>query len=151
MKDIILQLAGAFFGSLGFSILYNIKKDKLFYAAFGGFLVWAIYLGLDPLTKSDAVRYLIATFFVTFYAELMARKKKTPATLFLVPATIPLIPGGSLYYTMLALTQGNREVFYERGMYTLRLAGAIACGILLAMTVWRVVALLTRLEYMQKR
>ena len=151
MKEIFWQLAGAFFGSLGFSILYNIKRDKLFPAAFGGFLSWGIYLLFAPLQLSDAVRYLIATFFVTLYAELMARKMKTPATLFLVPATIPLIPGGSLYYTMQALTMGNREEFYERGVYTLLLAGAIAGGILLAMTAWRIVARLTKFEYMQKR
>lgn len=143
----LIQLAMAFLGSLGFAGIFNIKRDKLFSAAFGGFLSWGIYLFTGILTTSDALRYFVASFAFTIYAEIMARYKKTPATLFLVPAAIPLIPGGSLYTTMRYAVEGQREACTHQAVYTLILAGSIACGILCAMTVWTVVQGVLRKEF----
>ncbi|MBQ1965266.1 MAG: threonine/serine exporter family protein, partial [Clostridia bacterium] len=39
-------------------------------------------------------------FSMSVYAGIMARVLKTPATTFITTSLIPLIPGGSLYYTM---------------------------------------------------
>jgi uncharacterized membrane protein YjjB (DUF3815 family) len=134
-----IQLLTAFLGSLAFAGIFNIKKDKLFPAAFGGLLAWGIYLALGRIMAGDALRYLVASLSLTIYAEIMARIMKTPTTLFIVPATIPLIPGGSLYTTMRYAVQGYSTIAVRQSIYTAQLAGAIACGIIIAMTLWAII------------
>ena len=142
--EIVIQLLAAFCGSLGFAVLFHMKKDKLFSAAFGGFLGWAAYLLAGFLSESDVFRYFLASVFFTLYSEIMARRRHTPTTIFVVPAAIPLIPGGSLYETMRYMVQGNQEMFQTQGIHTILLAGAIAFGILCGMTLWTLVALLAK-------
>jgi uncharacterized membrane protein YjjB (DUF3815 family) len=134
----LIQLLTAFLGSLAFAGVFNIERNKLFPAAFGGLLSWGIYLLLGNFLPGDALRYLIASFSLTIYAEIMARIMKTPTTLFVVPATIPLIPGGSLYTTMRLAVQGYSALSIQQGIYTAQLAGAIAGGIIVAMAVWAI-------------
>jgi uncharacterized membrane protein YjjB (DUF3815 family) len=134
----IIQLFTAFLGSLAFAGIFNVKPDKLFPAAFGGFLSWGIYLILSDFLWGDALCYFAASFALTIYAEIMARAMKTPTTVFIVPATIPLIPGGSLYTTMRYAVQGLSRFCFHQGIYTAQLAGAIACGIIIAMTFWTI-------------
>ena len=43
MREII-QLVVSFTGSLGFAALFNIHGKKLWFAALGGCLSWAVYL-----------------------------------------------------------------------------------------------------------
>ena len=64
-------------------------------------------------------------------SELLARRMKTPVTTFLICALIPLVPGGGMYYTMLAIIQGNTMSALETGIHTLGCAGALALGIAL--------------------
>lgn len=130
-----IQLLTAFLGSLGFALLFNVRGNKLLPASLGGLLSWGVYLLAGLFTASDPLRYLIASITFTLYAEILARVLKTPATLFLVSAAIPLIPGGSLYRTMEYAMQGDSASFGVWGLATLLLAASIAAGILLTMAV----------------
>ena len=67
--------------------------------------------------------------FAVIYAEVLARSLKTPATLFVVPAILPLVPGGSLYYTMEIAVHNRMEAARSFGQQTLVAALAIAAGI----------------------
>lgn len=133
-----IQIVTAFVGSLGFSLLFNVRRDRLFPAAFGGLLAWGVYLLLGPLVAWDVPRFFIASLALTLYAEIMARVKKSPATVFLVSASIPLIPGGSLYTTMQYAVSAQWAEFTSQGMNTLLLAGAIAGGMLCMMGILHV-------------
>ena len=86
----------------------------------------------------DVPRFFIASLALTLYAEIMARVKKSPATVFLVSASIPLIPGGSLYTTMQYAVSAQWAEFTSQGMNTLLLAGAIAGGMLCMMGILHV-------------
>jgi len=147
----IIQLAAAFAGSLGFAGIFNIKRDKLLPTAFGGLLAWSIYLLAGLFMNGDVPRYFTAAVVLTIYAEIMARIKKTPATLFVVIAAIPLIPGGSLYTTMRYAIEGRQAECFGQAVFTLLLAAAIACGILCAMTLWTILEKSTRFEIMKKQ
>ena len=98
--DNVLQLAAAFSGSMGFALLFQVRRGKLLLASLGGLLAWAVYLALGPVISSDVPRFFIASVVLTIYGEILARVVKCPATLFLVTAAVPLIPGGSLNHTM---------------------------------------------------
>lgn len=135
----VIQLFAALSGSIGFAMLFNIKRDKLFVAGLGGFLSWGVYLLAGIWLNSDPIRFFIASITLTFYSEVFAKIKKTPATIFLVTAAIPLIPGGSLYHTMSYAVAGNWEKFATQGTETILLAVAIAIGMLCGLSVLRTV------------
>ena len=129
MKTALIQLLTAFVSSLGFSMLFGLRRRFLPYAALGGLLCWGIYLGMDAWTHREFLSCLVAASFAVVYAELLARRLKTPATLFVVPAILPLLPGGSLYYTMENVVHGRLEEARSYGTQTLVVALAIAAGI----------------------
>ncbi len=123
------QIVAAFIGALGFAILYNIRGKKLAFAALGGILSWGLFLLLGLIIESEPIRYFIVSAAVTFYSEIMARVLRTPTTTFITTALIPLIPGGSLYYTIANAFEGNIENFLQNGVITLKLAIALALGV----------------------
>ena len=130
----LIQLITAFLGSLGFAMLFNIRKDKLLLCSLGGLLAWSVYLSAGFLSGNDVIRYFLASIVFTIYAEIMARIKKTPATIFIVSAAIPLIPGGYLYETMQYVMLHDWASFSAKGLTTLLLAFAIVAGMLVAVT-----------------
>ncbi len=129
----ILQIFTGFIGSFGFAILFNIRGKKLLMAALGGFLSWAIFVLVGYCgVENEPIRYFMVAAAITAYAELMARLYKTPTTTFIMTALIPLIPGSSLYYTMVYAFNSNLERFIDKAIYTLQLSVSLALGIMLA-------------------
>ena len=92
-----VQILSSFIGALGFSILFNMRGKKLFFAGLGGFVSWTVYLVLASMTTSTFLPNLAASMAATIYAEVLARLSKSPATIFLIGAIIPLVPGALLY------------------------------------------------------
>ena len=70
MREII-QLVVSFTGSLGFAALFNIHGKKLWFAALGGCLSWAVYLAVEFITPSPYVCGFWSTVAITLYAECM--------------------------------------------------------------------------------
>ena len=132
-----IQLLGAFVAGIGFSLIFNIHGPGILICAAGGVLTWGVYLITCTLSGNDILGYFIASLLASLYSELMARIRKYPAISYLVVSIFPLIPGASVYYTVNHAVRGEMESFTSRGMHTLAIAGAIAVGILLISTVFR--------------
>ena len=137
MGDMILQLTTAFVGSLGFAMLFHVKKERLLLASLGGLLAWGVYLLVGQMSDQEVVRYFVASVVLTVYAETLARLVKCPATLFIVTASIPLSPGGSLYRTMQYFMLNDLEAFSLQALTTVLLAVAIAAGMLLPTAIFQ--------------
>ena len=129
MKAIAVQLITAFIGSFGFSLLFRLHRKHLLIASFGGMLTWGVYLLINSTLKDPFFANLISSIFAVSAAEGLAHWRKSPATVFLIPAIIPLIPGGALYYTMSYLVQNNMQMVAYYGHQVLISAFAIAAGI----------------------
>lgn len=137
--EYIIQLVTAFTGSFGFAVLFHVRREKLLLAGLGGLLAWAVYLLMGCIVADDVPRFFVASVSLTIYAEILARLVKCPATLFLVTAAIPLIPGGSLYNTMRYFMTGDFAACSAQGLNTLLLAVAIAVGMLFPMSLFQLV------------
>ena len=135
----VLQLAAAFSGSLGFALLFQVRRGKLLLASLGGLLAWAVYLALGSMIPQDVPRFFIASVVLTIYGEILARVVKCPATLFLVTAAVPLIPGGSLYHTMRYFVAGDFAACSAQGLNTLLLALAIAAGMIVPTSLFQLI------------
>ena len=129
MKEILLQLAGAYLGALGFSLLFGLHKRHLFLAALGGMMSWGVRLLVQAFVPISFLSDLAASVFAVAFSELMAHWRKCPATLFVVPAIIPLVPGSSLYYAMSCAVRNDLSTAHQYAQETLISALAIAAGI----------------------
>lgn len=131
-----VMVVTAMIGTVGYCLLFNIKKDKILYGCIGGTLSIVVYCICEEMAVSLLVQHIIAAAIATLYAELMARFVKAPATVFLLPAVIPLAPGGKLYYTMRAIVDGDNEQVGILGRETAYIALGIAIGIVLVSLVF---------------
>ena len=150
MSEEILQLFMSFFISLGFGFLYNLRGKKLIFGALGGALSWTVYLLMDQPGYSEAFRYFVVSFSLAIYAEVLARMIKTPATTFLIPSLIPLVPGGSLYHTMRYGLNKRWYLCTTQAMYTLKLSLALALGIVAVLSVLGVINVLLNRNWYRK-
>ena len=124
----IVQVISALIGSIGFAVFFNMKGKQIMLAGAGGAATWIVYLLCQQQIEGYFVPYFIASIFVAVYAEIMARMNRAPATIFLTAAAVPLIPGGSLYYTMAGLVNGDQALFAESGASAVTIALAISLG-----------------------
>jgi len=133
----MMQWFWAFLGSLGFSLLYNVRGKNVFLAALSGMLGWMVYSFASPRFSNEFLSYFLAAMVVTLSAEAFARWQKAPATTFLIAGIIPLVPGKALFYTMRAAVGAQRGYFLAHGALTLSIALAIAAGIMAASSLMR--------------
>lgn len=133
-----VKLIGAFFAGAALSVAFQIPKKYFVSAGLTAAIGWATYLITTALGWNMIWANYTATLFIAFTAQLLARKKRVPATMFLIPGIIPIVPGGGMYriiFSMLYETSAEASAhFYE----TLLMAGAIAMGIFTVDTFFRI-------------
>lgn len=139
MQEIVMELIMAFLASMGFAIVFRLRKEFLFSASLGGLLSWGIYLICLAKMRHIFVACLIASAFSALYAEIIARILGAPAVFFFISAVVPLIPGSTLYYTMSSVVQGEWKEAVYYGTLTAQYALAIAAGLSLVWTFWIVI------------
>ena len=133
------QAAAVFVGCCGFCILFNVHGRGLVLCIIGGVAAWMVYLLCGALGCDVYAANLFAAVFAALYAEIMARVRKCPATPYLVIATIPMLPGAGVYYTMSLGLEGSMMASVAKGLQTIGIAGSLAVGILLVSTVFRLI------------
>ena len=121
----------SFLASLGFAVLFNVPKNRLFYAALAGGIGGAAYSIALYLGTTETVSLLYASIFLSLASEIMARILRCPSTMFLISALIPFVPGGGAYYTVLSLIEKNNDMALYHGLNTITQAGAIVLGCVL--------------------
>jgi Uncharacterized conserved protein len=125
LKDFFICIAAVVF----YSMLMNLPKNLIVYASVISGIGYVIYDLLKHFAENEIFGYFIATLVIAVFGEAMARIKKTPSTLFVFPAIIPLVPGIGLYQTMLHLVRNEYEAAVSQGVQTVFIAGAMAVSI----------------------
>lgn len=132
-----VQLLAGFVSTIAFAYLFRVPKEQVLRCGIAGGVGWAVYL----LTKDHVGEIggmFIAATTVAVFSEILARQWKQPVVIFLIPGVIPLVPGGKAYLTMLSFLQNEYLEGLELLVSTVFLAGAVAAGIILASSVFRV-------------
>ena len=126
----IVELISSFFGSLGFGMVFNVRRGNLFSVALGGLLVCGTHLlCFEYLHFSLFLSSLVAGAVCQVFSEIMARISKSPATIFYITSLIPLIPGGALFRTMDAAVEKDFSLFRLYGIQTIHITLGLAIGI----------------------
>ena len=138
----IQQIMICMVGCLGFAVIFNIHGPGMLLCALGGCIAWAVYLVARELGCGDILANFFAALAAALYAEIMARIRKSPAISYLVVSIFPMLPGAGIYYTMSHLVSRDMASFSQVGMHTIAVAGALAVGILMISTIFRVMIFL---------
>jgi uncharacterized membrane protein YjjB (DUF3815 family) len=133
----VVQCLAAMIGCYGFAILFNIHGPGALLCVLGGTLTWAVYLAVLEISGNSIGAFFWSSLFASFYSEIMARIRKYPAISYLCVSIFPLLPGAGVYYTMNYAVRGDMTAFAIQGMDTAATAGAMAVGIVLAATGFR--------------
>ena len=65
LQKYIIQVIAAGLGAGGYSILFNIRRDKLLFASAGGSLAWIIYILASQFTANAFITNMLASAFAT--------------------------------------------------------------------------------------
>lgn len=139
MLEGLIQIIMAVFGSVGFAVLFNVKRDKLSMIGFGGGLSWICYLFFYSYNANKVISLFITSLILGMFAEIIARRIGSPVIVILVPVLIPLIPGGDLYYTMYNLVSDNMDSFIYYLELVIKEAAAISFGIIIVTSVMQII------------
>ena len=114
------------------AILLNIERKKAFAAALGGGLSWMVYELALLSTANLPISLFLGSMMMGLYSEVLARRLKSPATIFYIPGFVPLVPGSNVYYSVLAAVQGQTDEAINQFLNTIIYSAAIALGLIIA-------------------
>lgn len=142
--EFLNHLFFSFISTLGFTIMFNIPKNQIIRASIIGSTGWLIFHFYSTQSNSPIIAAFWGALAVGILGELLARIKKQPATIFIIPGIIPLVPGAGMYYTMYYLVQNELVDAAKIGIETFMIALSIAIGIILATSVSKILKKPTR-------
>ena len=130
-----MEVLAATFSTFFFGVIFSLTGKKLIYSSFAGGLGWYTYLlFFKEIGYSKTASYLVSAMVITIFAEIISRLKRTTVTTTLIPALIPLVPGGGIYYTMSFFVENRLPEAFEKGRETIFLTVALSVGIFLIST-----------------
>lgn len=144
MEEILIS----FIATFSFALIFHVPKKALFIGALMGCISLFIYRILPTYEVSFFLATALASFLSGVFAYFFAKKLKIPAICFTIPAIIPLVPGSKAYFSMVAFVEKDYLVGLELGTETLFQAGAIAAGLMFALSIYsfRKGGIITRYE-----
>ena len=135
----------SFVATAAFGVLFQAPKRTLWMCGLVGAVGWCVYKYLlVDLAYTSFYANLIATVALTVLGEIFARTSREPATIYIATGVIPLVPGLGLYNGM------NKIIMhaYEQGGDILITAAtdsmAIALGIMMVASIFRVMRMKKR-------
>lgn len=135
--NIAIVLIASTVGTMGIILQFGIEKRVIIFALISSILCCAAYEISLELGCGLFAASLIASAVSAAYSDFFAHFVKVPATVLIIPAIVPLVPGGSLYYTMYCALNSDMDGFASYGINALKIAAGLAIGVILVTAVSR--------------
>ncbi|WP_018924743.1 threonine/serine exporter family protein [Salsuginibacillus kocurii] len=133
-----LEIILCFIATASFAVIFNVPARLVWIGGCIGIASWYSYSFLPILGVIPVFAAASAAFIAAFLSHLLARFLHVPVTTFAIPGVIPLVPGGRAYSTMLAFVEEDYLNGLERGIETILQAGAIAAGMVFALSIFSI-------------
>lgn len=129
----------SFIAAAEFAILFQAPKKSLPVSGVIGAVGWVVYIYIRKDLNYDSFYAMFAaTVSLSLLSELAARIFKQPVTVFVIPGIIPIVPGLGMYKGMAAIIENNYDTGVNILITTVMDASAIALGMMLMTSVFRV-------------
>lgn len=126
IKDFIL----AFVATIGFAIIFEVKKKNLLYVGACGGIGWIVYIFMLNF-YGIFISTFISSLTIVILARIFAKLCKTPTLIFYIPGIFPIVPGAGIYNTAYSIVINN---FADAKMYGLNTIKT-SCAIVLAIAI----------------
>ena len=128
----LIQFIAAIMSTVGFALVFSVPLKTLVVSAINGGFGWVIFKYVIDTTGSKYIAVFLSALSITFVSEMLARRLRYPASVFIIPGIINLVPGEGIYNTMGYFVNNQTELAIESFYSTIVVAGSISFGILLA-------------------
>lgn len=135
IKEILFCTLGSIFFAFGMKV----PKNCILYVAVGSLITASCEIGLSSY-YGELITCCTAMICLVIFCEMIARIKKIPTTIILMPSTIPLLPGSSIYYAMLYAITGANEKFFEYTKSTILTGLGISLGAVIATVIIKILS-----------
>ncbi len=130
--ELLINIAFAYLASAGFALTINVPRRVINLAGISGVTSWIIYWLAMRASMGRLLSNLLGSFAIGILGIVFARMKKCPATVFYIPAIVPLVPGVPAYQAVRELTSGNLRGANDAVLRVIIVTGSIALGMLLS-------------------
>lgn len=136
----IAALIASAVGAIAFAFLIRAPAREAPFGGIAAAFAGGSYWLAGHLGAGTTASVFVAALAVSAASEILARIRRVPASVFLTPGLIPLVPGLLAYGTMYDFVRGRTLAGIEMAVKTLLWAGALGLGIVLVVTVARMTA-----------
>ncbi|WP_096186166.1 threonine/serine exporter family protein [Evansella halocellulosilytica] len=134
--QLLIELIITFFAIISFGVIFSVPKRALLIGGSIGMVTWGVLQFGLTFAASTVFATALASLTAATIAHLLAKKIKIPVTTLAIPGILPLVPGSRAYFTMLSFVEGNYIQGLEFGVETMLQAGAIAAGLVFALSIF---------------
>lgn len=138
--ELLVKLIASFFGSAAFAVVFNSNKRLVVFGALNGLLTYFVYYAVFYFLESAFVAALLSTAIAAAFSEILARKKRAPSSVFLIPGVIPTVPGSNLYFFMRNMLEKNFTAALTELGIALSIALGIASGTVGVSIIWGIIS-----------
>lgn len=129
---ILFKSVTAGFCSVAHGLYYNVPKKSLSGNFIAGLLGILSYNILLIILESKFIALVISSIIIGVVAEIMSRIFRLPATVYLAPGLIPLVPGLTMFKTMQDLATQDFNKLFNHGTDLLLSAFALGLGVVIS-------------------
>ncbi len=115
-------------GTAGFCVVLRVSKPRFIAAVSGGTVSAVTAAFMEKTGAGIFIITLVAMTALCVFSEIAARLLKAPAAVIMIPGSVPLLPGGSMYYMMSFLIHFDSEKLLYYTAETLLTGAGIALG-----------------------
>lgn len=134
----VIKVIGAFLAISAFALALETPKCYLKYAGIVGAIGWFVFLLSQNMGAGEVLSTFLSAMSISIVSHIFARVFKMPVTVFLVAGILPTVPGAGMYRIAYNVIAGNNEMVAYYMLTTLELAGAIALGIFVVDSFFRI-------------
>lgn len=150
LKDFILAFILSFCSSACCAFYMNTDIKHIPWGGLLGAVGWVLYKLVLFFGGSSGAGFVVGAFSVAMLSEILAVILRNPATVFLVPGLLPLVPGGGIFAMMRAVVQKQFELGFKLGYDTLVAAASIALGIAISSSLSKIFQLIMKKHIWRK-
>lgn len=137
LTQVVWQFTIAFVASCSWGIIFRAPKQRIALGGLTGALGWMGWMLAEAAGLQVVGRTALGALAVGISGEIIARLWQEPATVFLTPGIVPLVPGITVYTAMKAFVVGDYLGGLSLTTEALLAAGAIAGGLAVATSLVR--------------
>ncbi|MDO5296625.1 MAG: threonine/serine exporter family protein [bacterium] len=135
--DLCLLLIGVILGIGASAVTFRIPPKELFWATAAGFLGWEVMYCLQYFDINTLTATTLGALAISLCSEFLARSRRVPASIYVVPGILPLVPGRAIYNAMFDTLNGQYELSETGTTQSMLGAGGIAIGLLIGTAIAR--------------